>query len=172
MAEKDEEQPQQAAPKKSPMLLIIIGAVALVMIVLLVAILLVFSGGNQQQSPGGGGTLPRMAPGVAPGVEGNLGPIADLKDQFIVNLLGNDGRRYLKVRISVELSNKSVGEEFTNKTPKIRDVIIQQLSSKRFDEISTETGKTRLREELKNNINRYLIDGQVKDIFFTDFVIQ
>ncbi|MGE4295154.1 MAG: flagellar basal body-associated FliL family protein [Campylobacterales bacterium] len=164
MAEEAKE--EQAEPKKkSPLMLIIIGVVALLLIVVIIIVVLVFSSsGSQAQAQ-------RAAGGVAPGVEATLGPIMDM-DQFIVNLLSNDGRRYLKVQMSLELSHKNAGAEVQNKMPMIRDTIIQHLSSKRFDEIATESGKVRLREELKNNLNRYLIDGQIKNVFFTTFVIQ
>ena len=164
MAEEAKE--EQAEPKKkSPLMLIIIGVVALLLIVVIVILVLVMgSSGSQADAQRTGG-------GVAPGVESTLGPVMDL-DQFIVNLLSNDGRRYLKVQMSLELNHKNAGAEVQNKMPMIRDTIIQHLSSKRFDEISTESGKVRLREELKNNLNRYLIDGQIKNVFFTTFVIQ
>jgi len=33
-------------------------------------------------------------------------------------------------------------------------------------------GKSRLKDELVNKINDVLADGQIKNIFFTDFVVQ
>ncbi|MDR3347456.1 MAG: flagellar basal body-associated FliL family protein [Helicobacteraceae bacterium] len=164
MAEEKDE--AKAEPqKKSPLLLIVIGAVALVLIVVIVLLLLLLGGSGDQALPA------RTQSGVQPGIEVSLGPVVEL-DQFVVNLLSNDGRRFLKTKMSFELTHKNAVQEFENKKPLIRDQILQQLSSKRFDEISTESGKVRLREDLRNNINRYLIDGQVKQIFFTDFVIQ
>ncbi|MDR2638903.1 MAG: flagellar basal body-associated FliL family protein, partial [Helicobacteraceae bacterium] len=130
----------------------------------IIVVLLVLPSGESEQPQ-------RVSGGAAGGAEAMLGPVVDL-NQFIVNLLSADGRRFLKIKISLELSHKNAGPEVENKMPLIRDAIIQHLSSKRFDEISTESGKVRLRKEIENNINRYLIDGQVKSVFFTDFVIQ
>ena len=165
MAEEPKEVAAPSKPKISPLLLIVVGAVAIMLIVVvLVVVLLMGSSGNAQQPE-------RTSGAAAPGVSATLGPVVTL-DQFIVNLLSNDGRRYLKIKISLELSNAAAQPEIEGKTPLIRDTIIQQLSSKRFDEISTDSGKARLRDELRNSINRYLIDGQIKQIFFIDFVIQ
>ncbi|GHV58929.1 hypothetical protein FACS1894103_1320 [Campylobacterota bacterium] len=165
MAEEPKEAAAPAKPKISPILLIIVGAVAIMLIVVvLVVVLLLGSSGSSEQPE-------RTSGSAAPGVSATLGTVVTL-DQFIVNLLSNDGRRYLKVKISLELTNANTAPEVDNKAPLIRDTIIQQLSSKRFDEISTESGKVRLREELKNSINRYLLDGQIKNVFFNDFVIQ
>ena len=164
MAEENEEQNDQPK-KKSPMMLIIIGVVALLLIIVIVVVILVMTSSGSSQP------VDRVEGGTAPGTQTTLGPVIDL-DQFIVNLLDSDGRRYLRIQMSLELSHRSVGNEVQNKMPMIRDIIIRQLSSKRFDEISTENGKQRLREELKNNINRHLIDGQVRNVFFTTFVVQ
>ncbi|GHV04746.1 hypothetical protein AGMMS50229_06700 [Campylobacterota bacterium] len=164
MAEEEKES-KPAAKKGNPMLLIAIGGGAFVIIAVIVVLLLLMGGSSDSVEP------QRTSEGAAPGIGIALGPVVD-QDQFIINLLSNDGRRFLKVKMSMELTGKNSVQEMENKKPLIRDLIIQQLSSKRFDEISTESGKVRLREEIKNNLNRYLIDGQVKQIFFTDFVIQ
>jgi flagellar FliL protein len=152
--------------KKSPVLLIVIGAVALFLIVLIVVVvILIGESGSAVDSD------IRASPGASNEAEVMLGPIVDL-DQFVVNLLSNDGRRYLKVKISFEVTNKGGLQEMENKKVLVRNSVIDLLSGKRFDEISTESGKIRLREELKTSINRYLRDTQIKNVFFTDFVIQ
>ncbi|MDR1451032.1 MAG: flagellar basal body-associated FliL family protein [Helicobacteraceae bacterium] len=165
MAETKSEAEKEDSKKKSPLLLIVAGGAALLLIVVIMLVLaLTLSSGDSVEPQ-------RVSGGATAGIEPTLGPMIDL-DQFIVNLLSNDGRRYLKTNVSLELTHKNVGPEVLNKMPRIRDAIIQQLSSKRFDEISTESGKVRLREEIKNNVNKHLIDGQVKNVYFTSFVIQ
>jgi flagellar FliL protein len=165
MAEEQNEEQSEQPKKKNPMMLIIIGVVALLLIIVIVVVILVLtSSGSSPQAE-------RVEGGAAPGTQTTIGSVIAL-DQFIVNLLDSDGRRYLRIQMSLELSHESLGKEIQNKMPLIRDVIIQRLSAKRFDEISTENGKQRLREELKNNINRHLIDGQVRNVFFTTFVVQ
>jgi flagellar FliL protein len=116
-------------------------------------------------------TTSYAAPAASSEAEVTLGPIVEL-EQFVVNLLSNDGRRYLKVKISLEVTSKGGLQEIENKKALVRNSVIDLLSGKRFDEISTESGKVRLREELRNSINRYLMDTQIKSVFFTDFVIQ
>ena len=165
MAEESTEEQSEQPKKKNPMMLIIIGVVALLLIIVVVVAILVLT------SSGPSPDTQRVEGGAAPGTQTTIGPVVEL-DQFIVNLLDSDGRRYLRIQMSLELSHRNVGSEVQNKMPMIRDLIIRQLSSKRFDEIATENGKQRLREELRNNINRHLIDGQVQNVFFTTFVVQ
>ncbi|MDR0747414.1 MAG: flagellar basal body-associated FliL family protein [Helicobacteraceae bacterium] len=153
--------------KKSPVLLIVIGAAAFFLIVVIVIVVILIGGSGSKVDSGD----IRASPGASSEAEVTLGPIVEL-EQFVVNLLSNDGRRFLKVKISFEVTSKGGLQEIENKKTLVRDLAIDLLSGKRFDEISTASGKVRLREELRNSINRYLRDTQIKRVFFTDFVIQ
>ncbi|DAB35554.1 MAG TPA: flagellar basal body protein FliL, partial [Sulfurospirillum cavolei] len=62
--------------------------------------------------------------------------------------------------------------EMDHKKSLIRDIIIRTFSSKTFEEVSTLKGKDKLKEEVLDKINENLSDGQVKNIYFTDFVVQ
>ncbi|MEE9273981.1 MAG: flagellar basal body-associated FliL family protein [bacterium] len=100
-----------------------------------------------------------------------VGPIVPLK-VFIVNLADPGGRRYLKVRIELELSSEEAQEEMKGHIPEIRDSIILALSSKTYQQIQSVAGKTVLREELTARMNSLMRTGRVKKIFFTEFVVQ
>jgi flagellar FliL protein len=92
--------------------------------------------------------------------------------QFVVNLLSESGNRYLKVALDLELSDIKLQPEMDHKKSLIRDIIIRTFSSKTFEEISTLKGKDKLKDEVLDKINENLSDGQVKNIYFTDFVVQ
>jgi flagellar FliL protein len=100
-----------------------------------------------------------------------IGPIYPL-DQFIVNLLSEGGTKFLKVKMDLELSGPELTAELDKKKPLVRDIVIRTLSSKTFQEVSTSRGKEKLKDELVDRINAVLADGQVKNIFFTEFVVQ
>jgi flagellar FliL protein len=100
-----------------------------------------------------------------------VGPMYPMS-QFIVNLLSENGSRFLKTSIDLEMDKTELSAELDKKKPLIRDIIIRTLSSKTFEEISTMKGKDRLKDELVSKINDVLTDGQVKNIFFTDFIVQ
>lgn len=101
----------------------------------------------------------------------SIGPMYPM-DQFIVNLLSESGRRFLKVSLDLELSSVELSEEMDAKKSLIRDIVIRTMSSKTFEEVSTMKGKDRLKDEIVDKINEILADGMVKNIFFTDFVVQ
>ena len=100
-----------------------------------------------------------------------VGPMYPL-DKFTVNLLSQNGSRYLVAKIDLEQENEEMTPELDAKVSLIRDIIISILSSKTVEEISTPKGKEKLKEEIINQINKYLEDGEVKRIYFTNFVIQ
>ena len=93
-------------------------------------------------------------------------------DPFIVNLMDNGGRRYLKVKMDFVLSSKDAQEEIKKKTSEIRDIVIMTLSGKTFNDIASLEGKIRLRDQIKENINKILAFGRVLKIYFTEFVVQ
>lgn len=100
-----------------------------------------------------------------------IGPMYPM-DQFVVNLLSENGSRFLKVALDIELDSEKLASEMDMKKSMIRDIIIRSLSSKTFEEISTMKGKDRLKDEMIGKINAVLTDGQINNIFFTDFVVQ
>ncbi|HBK81592.1 MAG TPA: flagellar basal body protein FliL [Nitrospinae bacterium] len=106
------------------------------------------------------------------GSEASLpGPIVSLKT-FIVNLADPGGRRYLKVKLDLELTTKDSEKELKGRLPEVRDQIILALSSKTYQQIQGIAGKTVLREELTARMNSVLKKGQVKKTYFTEFVVQ
>ena len=101
----------------------------------------------------------------------NMGPIYPL-DQFIVNLLSENGSRFLKTKIDLEQSDELLTPELDKKKALLRDIIIRTLSSKTYEEVSTAKGKDRLKDEIVGKLNEVLSDGYIKNIYFTDFVVQ
>jgi flagellar FliL protein len=91
---------------------------------------------------------------------------------FIVNLLGDRGKRYLKAKIVAEVGDEAVQEELATRDAEIRDAILLLLAGKSFDDISTPNGKIDLRAELVTRLNSLLEKGVVRKLYFTEFVVQ
>lgn len=173
MAEEEEIEAEEGGGKKSNNLMLIIVAVILIVILLfggIMAYFLISEDEQAQPTAGGGGDSGVSAASRASNLL-TIGPMYPM-DQFIVNLLSESGGRYLKVAIDFELSDDSLAPEMDMKKSLIRDIVIRSLSSKTFEEISTVKGKERLKNEIVNRLNKVLIDGQIRHIFFTDFVVQ
>ncbi len=91
---------------------------------------------------------------------------------FIVNLSGNQGSRYLKVAMQFGITNPTLAQELNANSVVMRDAIISILSSKSFDDISSEQGKDSLKLQIKNSINKELKTGKIDDVYFSQFVVQ
>ena len=100
-----------------------------------------------------------------------MGPIYPL-DPFTVNLVSSNADRYLKCKINFELDSPALQKEVDQKLPAIRDMIISILSSKSVEEIQTAKGKQKLKDEIKRKVNSILTTGEIRNVYFTEFVIQ
>lgn len=90
----------------------------------------------------------------------------------VVNLMDGKGDRYLKTTIQIEVSSGDCLSELDLLKPKIIDNILDLLSSKKYGEIVGFEGKQRLREEISMRLNSYLNKGRIKQVYFTEFIIQ
>lgn len=173
--ERDEEKEKEEAPvepkkkKLSPKLLIIIGVVVVLILGGAGASYFLFMGkgkaGHSAEKKEGGGEKKGEKGEGAKGATKNLEP-------FIVNLTDAQGTRYLKAVMQLELSSEALATEIDEKIPMIRDDVISLLSSKSFEDISTEPGKRELKKAILERINKDLKGGQVTRVYFTEFVVQ
>lgn len=91
-------------------------------------------------------------------------------DPFILNL--SEPGRFVKLTVHLEVKNEKIQQYINEKMPKIRDVIITLLSSKSADVLATPEGKFQLKDELLLRVNQAIEKDFVKNIYFTEFVIQ
>jgi len=91
---------------------------------------------------------------------------------FVVNLSDPNGKRYLKVQIEIEIESPLAVERVTKSVPKLRDMVIIMLTSLTFEEVMTPEGKIRIRDELLERFNQVLRPDRIKNIYFTEFVVQ
>jgi flagellar FliL protein len=91
---------------------------------------------------------------------------------FTVNLADKGTDAYARVAITLELSNEKVKQEVDKRMPIIKDAIIDVISSKTSDFVRTPEGREALRLELIRRLNIILVEGGVRNIYFTEFVVQ
>lgn len=93
-------------------------------------------------------------------------------EPFIVNLVDNNGERYLKIAIELEVSDKSIIPELNRLKPKLRDNTLDLLTAKSYRDLVDMVGKQRLRDEIMMRLNSFLTGGRIVKVYFTEFVIQ
>jgi flagellar FliL protein len=164
MARKDtEEQPEAGGSKKK--LIIIIAATLVVLIGAGVGVFL-FMGTEKQEK-----LSPEQQQAEIEKQAKMVGPMVNI-DTFIVNIIDDEESRYLKASITVEVNTPEATMEIAERMPQIKDAILLQVGNKTYAELRDLQGKLQLRAELLNKINSILVKGQVKRIYFTDFVVQ
>ena len=100
-----------------------------------------------------------------------MGPTKKL-ETFIVNLADKGGKRYLRVSMDLELEKEETVEIVEKILPKIRDAILMILPTKKYEDIGTVEGKSALRNEMLIKINELMKPEEIKNIYFTEFVVQ
>jgi flagellar protein FliL len=90
---------------------------------------------------------------------------------FTVNLAGHP-RRLVRVEMTLEMLDEEGFEEVVQLNPAARDAIVRILNAKEFRDVETIQGKLFLKDQIAVTLNQHLKTGVVKDIFFSDFVVQ
>lgn len=123
---------------------------------------------------GGGGLyayLTFLAPMEGPEVREEIGEFFAM-EPFVVNLADPTGKRYLKIQIQIELENPQAVANAERAVPKLRDNVIMMMTALSFEEVMTPEGKIRIRDELLERFNVVMRPDRVRNIYFTEFVVQ
>lgn len=155
--DKKDEQEAKGAKKKKPPIVIIAAVLAVVIIV----------GGfvvGKQVSA-------KSRRGAAKKVE--LGPVMPL-DEFLVNLADPSGDHFLKVTVNLELDKAKgkTAEALKDQVAPIRDAVLTSLCSKTREDVTPQTGRDKLKADIKKNVNAALGEDDVEGVYFTNFVTQ
>ncbi|NWF39458.1 flagellar basal body-associated FliL family protein [Mariprofundus sp. NF] len=90
-----------------------------------------------------------------------------------VNLSGGDSdNSFLRIKIKVSLNGSDAEERITQNITKVTDLVLNVLSAQTFSNIRTQEGKSALKKDLIDRINRLVGHDPIRDIFFVDFVSQ
>lgn len=102
--------------------------------------------------------------------------------EVTVNIDGTNGERFLKCGVQLEFdpSFETLGAELETRRPKIKNIIIDILSSKPLSELMTVEGKKAIRDAIVSDVNASLPNtdaegkemGKVRRSYFDSFIIQ
>jgi len=96
-------------------------------------------------------------------------------EPFVVNLADSDTARYLRVKISLMVDDKSKLKEIEENQAlqlKVRDIILQTLTRKTSQDLMNDDGKKKLRKEIQDQVGPFFKEPKLNDVMFTEFVIQ
>lgn len=94
-------------------------------------------------------------------------------DPIVVNLLDPTGKRYLQIKLSLEVGDKKIEEIVKKKDSKIKDVIISYLSGKTVEDVLKPTAKEEIKRELLQKINHTALgEDLVLNLYITQYIIE
>ena len=96
-------------------------------------------------------------------------------EPFVVNLADSDAARYLRIKISLMVDDKTKLKDVAENQAlqlKVRDVILESLTAKRSQDLINAEGKNKLRREIQEKVAIYFRAPKLVDVMFTEFVIQ
>ncbi|MDR1204485.1 MAG: flagellar basal body-associated FliL family protein [Peptococcaceae bacterium] len=98
-----------------------------------------------------------------------LGPVYD-SEEYTINL-ADSTKKFIRLKLAVELTNEGALAELQTKLPMFEDTLISTASSKTSDILNTLEGKEDLKNNLISAINYFLDQGQVKNIYWKEFLL-
>ena len=174
---------EAAAPaKKGGMKKVILIAVALIVLVVAIGVPVLFLMGKKEDGDAieelsagaakidGGELIPEGSSDQDEALEGEeaLGAIFPL-ETFVVNLSGGS---FIRIQLQLEFAERDIPQRFYSKLVPIRDAIITLLSARTSNDVSSVKGKEVLKAELKELVNDQLKREDVKQVYFTQFIVQ
>jgi flagellar FliL protein len=107
-------------------------------------------------------------------------------EAFTVNLAPETGDQYLQLVIALKVDDDHAGDTIKNFMPEIRHRILMLLASKKASDLATETGRSDLADQLKDEVNGVVgtpggfdkhgkkreAEGPVTAVLFTSFIVQ
>ena len=101
------------------------------------------------------------------------GPIFVDVPQILINL-STTGRRptYLRLRVSLELAKEADRTKVTETLPRVLDTFQLYLRELSLDELQGTAGIERLREELRLRVSAAVAPIEIKDVLFSEMIIQ
>lgn len=97
-----------------------------------------------------------------------LGAIYPL-DTVLVNLAGG---RFIRCQVQVEFIGRDVPKKFFSHIVPIRDEMIRLFTSRSEADVTSSKGKAQLKADIKNIIATITRKDLVKNIYFTQFIVQ
>ncbi|MGH9741685.1 MAG: flagellar basal body-associated FliL family protein [Candidatus Acidiferrum sp.] len=96
---------------------------------------------------------------------------------FTVNLADQEATHFLRVTIDLGIDHLPEGADLDKPAqsvpiPRIRDSILSVLTVCKADALLTPEGKAQLKKNLLDSLNKNVPEIGVKDIYFTEFLVQ
>lgn len=141
--------------KNNKLLMIMLMMLVAIMLIGAIALVLVmkFSGDNETKKP----TIDEV-----------LEASVDIP-QVTANLASDD---YIRISFKIQTENKKAKEELQKRDFQVKNLIIQELSEMKAEDIQGKEGQIKLQEDLKTKINGLMQEGKIVQVYITESLLQ
>lgn len=98
-------------------------------------------------------------------------PVLFTLDSFNTNLDGVP-RRLIRLEVALEMLDEEGFEEVVGLGPQARDAVVRIINSKSYADLDSVQGKLHLKSQIASELNDILAQGVVKNVYFSNFVVQ
>ncbi|WP_282140255.1 flagellar basal body-associated protein FliL [Cytobacillus oceanisediminis] len=89
--------------------------------------------------------------------------------QITANLASDD---YIRISFKIQTENKKTKEELQKRDFQVKNLIIQELSEMKAEDIQGKEGQIKLQEDLKTKINGLMQEGKIVQVYITESLLQ
>ncbi|MBG9656831.1 flagellar basal body-associated protein FliL [Cytobacillus firmus] len=89
--------------------------------------------------------------------------------QVTANLASDD---YIRISFKIQTDSKKAKEELQKRDFQVKNLIIQELSDMKAEDIQGKEGQIKLQDELKNKINGLMQEGKIVQVYITESLLQ
>jgi flagellar FliL protein len=99
--------------------------------------------------------------------------IYSFQDEFRVNTSDVGESHFVKLKMSLgfEAGQPALSQELATRVAQMQNIINLVIARKTKDDLKSITNQLDLREELKAHLNHILTNGKIKEIYFTEFLV-
>ncbi|MBT2688565.1 flagellar basal body-associated protein FliL [Bacillus sp. ISL-47] len=89
--------------------------------------------------------------------------------QVTANLASDD---YIRISFKIQTESKKAKTELEKRDFQVKNLIIQELSEMKAEDIQGKQGQIKLQEDLKNKINGLMQEGKIVKVYITESLLQ
>ncbi|MCM3400796.1 flagellar basal body-associated protein FliL [Cytobacillus oceanisediminis] len=89
--------------------------------------------------------------------------------QITANLASDD---YIRISFKIQTENKKAKEELQKRDFQVKNLIIQELSEMKAEDVQGKEGQIKLQEDLKTKINGLMQEGKIVQVYITESLLQ
>jgi len=113
---------------------------------------------------------------VAEGDDGAGAPIGVYEmETFLTNIKDPAGERHARVKVKLAVAPEDAVEDIRSDEllrARLRDKVLSLLTAKTYQELYEPKGKEQFRSEVKTALQSLVGEAEIKEVLFSDFVVQ